>query len=72
MADFKVRKVFTQSGPSLAVVIPKDYAEILGLMDGSRVYFFLQEDILVIKKVPELDTNSIEIKELEVPQIERA
>jgi len=51
--DFKVRKVFTQSGISLAIVIPKPYAEELDLVDGSKVYVSIKGEFLVIQKVPE-------------------
>lgn len=55
MSDYLVRKVFTQSGVSLAVVIPKDYAEELGLVNGSEVYISLQGDVLVLKKIPDFN-----------------
>ena len=63
MSDFRVRKVFTQSGVSLAVVIPKEYAEALGLVDGSQVYFYPQGDLLIVKKVPDFTPEGIELAE---------
>ena len=49
MGDFKVHKVFTQSGKSLAVVIPWEFAKKLGLIDGSYVRIIEGDDRLVIE-----------------------
>ena len=48
-SDFAIHKVFTQSGRSLAVVIPSRFAEKLGITDGCYVRIFLQENYLVIE-----------------------
>jgi len=61
MSDFLVRKVFTQSGVSLAVVIPKNYAEELGLVNGSEVYISRQGEVLVLKKIPDFDPTETPI-----------
>ena len=47
----KIHKVFAQSSTSLAVVIPKEFAEQLGLKDGTYVQISIENGRLVIRKV---------------------
>ena len=47
----KIHKVFAQSSTSLAVVIPKEFAEQLGLKDGTYVQISIERDQLIIRKV---------------------
>jgi len=49
--NFKIHKVFAQSPTSLAVVIPKEFAEQLGLKDGTYVQISIERDQLIIRKV---------------------
>jgi len=52
--NFEVRKVFRQSGKSLAVVIPSEYAETLKLENGCYVRVFLKESCLVIEPLKQV------------------
>ena len=47
----KIHKVFAQSSTSLAVVIPKEFAEQLDLKDGTYVQISIENGRLVIRKV---------------------
>ena len=52
--DFAIHKVFTQSGRSIAVVIPSKFAEKLGITDGCYVRVFLKENCLVIEPLRQI------------------
>jgi antitoxin component of MazEF toxin-antitoxin module len=53
MSRYEVRKVFRQSGKSVAVVIPLEFAERLGLVNGSYVRITEKEGRLIIEKLEE-------------------
>ena len=55
MGEFEIRKVFRQSGKSLAIVIPVEFAERLGLVNGCYVRISIDEGRLVIEKLKEAE-----------------